>query len=69
MMAFFLVFSINSFSQDKPHKTVQSGKIVQPKKGNAKTGKKPRKSVSKKKVHKPAPKKSSKKSSGNGVKL
>jgi hypothetical protein len=69
MMAIFLVFSINGFSQDKPHKTVQSGKTEQSKKGTAKTGKQPRKSVSKKKIHKSVPKRQSKKKSGTAIKL
>lgn len=69
MMAIFLVFSINGFSQDKTHKTVQKGKTEQPKKGNAKTGRTPRKSVSKKKVHKSGPTRHSQKKSGNAVKL
>lgn len=69
MMAIFLVFSINSFSQDKAHKTVQSGKTEQPKKGNTKAGRKPRKPVSKKITHKSVPKRHSKKKTGNAIKL
>jgi hypothetical protein len=69
MMAIFLVFSINGFSQDKTHKTVQSAKTEQPKKGNAKTGRKPKKSAPKKKIHKSVPKRQSKKKAGSPIKL
>jgi hypothetical protein len=70
MMAIFLVFSINGFSQGKPHKTVQSAKTEQPKKGTSKTGRTPRKPVVKKKVvHKPAPKRVSVKKTGHSVKV
>jgi hypothetical protein len=69
MITIFLVFSINCFSQDKTHKTVQSAKIEQPKKGNAKAGRKPRKSKSKKMIHKSGPKRRSQKKTGNEIKL
>jgi hypothetical protein len=69
MMAIFLVFSINGFSQGQPHKTVQSAKTEQPKKGTSKTGRTPRKPVTKKKVHKPAPKHSTPKKTGHSVKV
>ena len=69
MMAIFLVFSIDAFSQGKPHKTAQSGKIEQTKKGSGKTGRTPRKPVTKKKVHKPAPKHQAPKKAGRAVKV
>jgi hypothetical protein len=69
MMAIFLVFSFNCFSQDKTHKTVQSAKTEQPKKGNAKAGHKPKKSVPKKRSHKSRPKRHSQNKAGNGIKL
>jgi hypothetical protein len=69
IMAIFLIFSMNSFSQDKSHKTGQSIKTEQPKKGYTKKGHKPKKSGSKKIVHKSKPKRSGKKSTGNQIKL
>jgi hypothetical protein len=69
MMAIFLVFSINGFSQGKPHKNVQSGKTEQPKKGSGKTGRTPKKPVTKKPVHKPPPKHKAPKKSGHTVKV
>ena len=69
MMAFFLVFSINGFSQGKPHKTAQSGKIEQTNKGNSKKGRTPRKPVAKKKVHKPTAKHQAPKKAGHAVKV
>ena len=69
MIAIFLIFSINGFSQDKTHKKAQSGKIEQPKNGKSRTKPAPNKSVSKKKVHKPAPKKHTVKKSGKAVKV
>ena len=69
MMTIFLVFSINSYSQDKTHKTVQSAKTEQPQKGNAKPGRKPKKLKSKKKVHLSVPKKHSQKKAGNKIGL
>jgi hypothetical protein len=69
MMTIFLVFSVNGFSQDKTHKTVQSAKIEQPKKGNIKTGRKPKKVEPKKRIHKSGPKRHNQKKAGNGIKL
>jgi hypothetical protein len=69
MMAIFLVFSISGFSQGKPHKTVQSAKIAQPKKGSGKTGRAPRKPIAKKKIHKPSPKHQAPKRAGRAVKV
>ena len=69
MVAIFLIFSINGFSQDKTHKKVQSGKIEQPKNGKHITKRAPGKSGSKKRVHKSAPKKHIQKKSGQTVKL
>jgi len=69
VMAIFLIFSINGFSQDKTHKTVQSAKAVQPKKGNAKTGHKPKKSASKKNIHKSGTKRHSQKKKGIAIKV
>jgi hypothetical protein len=69
IMSIFLVFSINGFSQNKTHKTVQSAKTEQPKKGKAKNGYKPKKSKSKKRIHKPRSKRYSQKKAGNGIKL
>jgi hypothetical protein len=68
MMAIFLGFSVNGFSQDKPHKNVQSGKIEQTKKSDTKKGRTPRKKVTKKKVHKPAPKNQGPKKTGRTIK-
>ena len=69
MMAIFLGFSINGFSQGQPHKTVQSAKNEQPKKGTSKKGRTPRKPVTKKPVHKPAPKRQAPKKTGRAVKV
>lgn len=67
MLAIFLVFSFNGFSQDKTHKTVQKAKTEQSRKGNAKAGHKPKKKVSRKKVHKSGPKKHSQSKVGIGI--
>ena len=69
MMAILLGFSINGFSQGKPHKSVQSAKTEQPKKGTSKTGRTPRKTVSRKKVHKPTAKHQAPKKTGRSVKV
>lgn len=52
LVAALLVFSVSSFSPDKPHKKTQSAKIEQGRKKNTKAGIKPRKSRSRKGVHK-----------------
>lgn len=67
IMAFFLFFSFNGFSQNKTHKTVQSAKTEQTRKGNTKTGHKPKKKVSRKKVHKSGPKRHSQSKAGIGI--
>ena len=69
MIAIFLAFSINGFAQGKPHKTVQSAKIEQSKKGTSKPGRTPRKTVSRKKVHKPTAKHQAPKKTGRSVKV
>ena len=69
MMAVFLVFSFNGYSQNKTHKTVKSAKTEQPKKGNAKTRRTPRKSVSRNKIHKAGTNRHSKTKSGNAIKV
>ena len=68
-MAIFLIFSINGFSQNRSHNTVLSAITEQSPKRNAKSGRKPRKSVSKKKVHKSVPKRHSQSSQGSGINL
>ena len=57
MIVFFLTFSLNGFSQFNAYETASKPKTEKPRKMNVKTGRQPRKSVSKKKVHSPAPKK------------
>jgi hypothetical protein len=53
MMAAFLFFSINSFSQVKPQKTTHKVKTEQIKKKNSKAVAKSKKSKSKRRIHKP----------------
>jgi hypothetical protein len=69
LMTIFLVFSINGFSQDKTHKKVQSAKIERSKKGNTKTGRKPKKVEPKKRIHKSGLKRHNQKKAGHGITL
>ena len=69
MMAIFLVFSINGFSRDRTHKTVQSTKIEQSQKRNAKAGRKSKKAEPKKRIHKSGIKRYNQKKTGTGIKL
>lgn len=55
-MAGFMLFSLNAYSLDKPHKKAQSAKTEQPKKKGRASKRKPKKSVSKKMTHKSGPK-------------
>lgn len=59
LMMIFLGFSINGYSSEKASPSVKSSKTEQTKKGKAKSTRKPRKLVPKKRVHKPAPKRHS----------
>lgn len=67
MMALFLIFSLNGFSQTIPVKTENRIITEQSGKGKAKVGRKPRKPVSKKKVHTSGPKRHNSNKSGNRV--
>jgi hypothetical protein len=67
MMAIFLVFSINSFSNTGSENNFHSAITAQTPKGKVKSGRKPRKPVSRKKVHKSSPKRHSEKKSGKGI--
>ena len=68
MMMFFLVFSINSLSQDKPPKANQSAKIEHSKSKNAKAGVNAKKKEFKKRMHRPRIKKQSRKIRNNMIK-
>jgi hypothetical protein len=68
ILAIFLIFSINGFSQNQPCKTSLGVMAEQSPKGN-KTGHKPRKSVHKKKIHKSGPKRHHQKKTGSGIEL
>jgi hypothetical protein len=67
MMAIFLVFSINSFSQTNSENTFHSAIKAQTPKVKVKSGRKPRKSVSRKKAHKSSPKRHSQNKAGKGI--
>lgn len=69
MMAIFLVFPIDVFSRDRTHITVQSAKIEQPQKRNAKSGRKLKKTEPKKRIHKSGIKRYKQKKTGTGIKL
>ena len=69
VIAIFLVFSINGFSQNRSHNTILSSMTEHSAKRNTKTGRKPRKSVSKKKIHKSGPKRHSHQAQGSGINL
>jgi hypothetical protein len=67
ILAIFMGFSINGVSQVKNHKSVQSAKTEQPKKGKAKGKRIPRKSVPRKRIHKSGPERYSQKKAGKPI--
>jgi hypothetical protein len=69
IVAALLVFSFTGFSPDKPHKKTMSARIENSRKKNAAGSIKPRKSKSRKHLHKSKIKRSSPKSPKNNLRL
>ena len=67
VMVLFLAFSLESFSMNNSGSTANSINTEQSGKGKAKIGRKPRKAVSKKKVHTKGPKTHNSKKSGKRI--